>query len=142
MSRRYPREDCPFDAGEQTLTEYVGARWAAFANGDPPWAPFVTAIEVTAVTAVQKRNGVRAGGEDESFEHREGDDAGAHAVAGALAAAKTRTARLEVGAETAPPIEDFKKEDCAFWAAHEANGAGEPSGGDRRGAAALRYRLG
>ena len=47
----YPRLECPFDADEWALADYIGGRWAAFAKGDAPWWPFlVTSYERNAPT--------------------------------------------------------------------------------------------
>jgi carboxylesterase type B len=40
----FPRQECPMDLGgvhgERELSQYMGARWAAFASAAPPWDSF------------------------------------------------------------------------------------------------------
>jgi len=86
----YPRQDCPLDAGERALSDYMGARWAAFAAGDAPWWPFWKTPARGAGVASDE--------------------------VGATRQQQTQTAKLEVGATSrGAPLVDFKKEDCAFW---------------------------
>ena len=98
----FPRQDCPFDAGERHLSAHMGGRWADFAKGDAPWWPFVEReAALPTIVGVEARNG--------------------HAESASCAtcpqhATPPHTAQrgLRWCIPWAPAV-DFKRDDCAFW---------------------------
>ena len=106
----YPRLECPFDADEWALADYIGGRWAAFAKGDAPWWPF---LAQQGDAAARTGGGAHAPARARPVQGETGGDA-------TTPATRTRTAHLEVKAAWEHPLVDFKASDCAFWAEQEA----------------------